>query len=187
MPQIPHIALSVVHRSDDPTTYLWIALALHPLAMSTTSLWIATRRPQEVSSTVGGMESELTLDGTAAIRSHLDLLIEPKERTRHGVWFALCDEQARPIVHAAVDDADPDPPESTCEEVVTPFAMVLGERGEGRLLVAVTRPGNSTIGAVERRWFHAVHAVCRRYGVPVLAVYLVTPRDIVPIQLDDAI
>jgi hypothetical protein len=148
-------------------------------------LWIASRDPQAWTGTVGGMETTPVLVDPEVIRDHLELIIGPDERARHGVWFALCDDEARPIVHAAVDDAEPDPSPPECEAIVTPFATVLAEGGSGTLLVAVTRPGTGTIGDVDRCWFRAVHAVCRRLGVVVLGVYLVTPRDLVAIQLDD--
>jgi hypothetical protein len=132
------------------------------------------------------METELVLVDREAVRQHLNMLIEPKERSRHGIWVVLCDDEAHPIVHVVVGDLEPDASESECEAAVTPFATALSQGGSGSMLVAVTRPGNSTIGAAERRWFHAVHAVCRRFGVTVLAVYLVTSHNTVPIHLDDA-
>jgi hypothetical protein len=134
------------------------------------------------------METSPVLTDPEAVRDHLDLVIDPKERSRHGIWFVLCDDEARPVVHVAVGDMDSDPPDSVsgCEAIVTPFATALSQRDDGSMLVAVTRPGNGSVTDAERRWFHAVHAVCRTFGVTVLAVYLVTPRDMVQIHLDDA-
>jgi len=132
------------------------------------------------------METDPVLLTPAVVRDHLELVIGPEDRARHGVWFVLCDDRAQPIVHAAVDDAEPDPEASQCEAIVTPFATALSEGGDGGMLVALTRPGVARIAEADRRWFHAVHAVCRRLEVTVLAVYLVTPREMVQIQLDDA-
>jgi hypothetical protein len=99
----------------------------------------------------------------------------------------LCDDRAQPVVHAAVDDVDPDAEAAECEAAVTPFATVLSELGDtGGLLAAVARPGPGRIGEADRRRLRAVHGVCRRLGVRVLAVYLVTPRETLPIHLDDA-
>ena len=132
------------------------------------------------------MDIAPVLTDPGVVREHLQLVIGPDERARHGIWFVLCDDEARPVVHVAVDDVPPDPPVAQCEAIVATMASTLVEAGEGSLLVALTRPGSGTISADERRWFHAVHDACRPHGVTVLAVYLVTPRDLVPIHLDDA-
>jgi hypothetical protein len=133
------------------------------------------------------METAPVLLTPDVVREHLDLVIGPEDRARHEVWFVLCDDRAQPVVHAAIEDVDADAEASACETAATPFATVLSEAGEGGgLLVAVTRPGAGRIGETDRRWFRAVHSVCRRLGVRVLAVYLVTPRETFPIHLDDA-
>jgi len=133
------------------------------------------------------METAPVLLTPDVVRTHLDLVIGPEDRARHGIWFVLCDDRAQPVVHAAIDDVDPGAEAVECEAAVTPFATVLSESGNaGGLLAAVARPGPGRIGETDRRWFRAVHGVCRRLGVRVLAVYLVTPRETLPIHLDDA-
>jgi hypothetical protein len=134
------------------------------------------------------MENPPVLDTPDAIRDHLDLIVGPEDRARHGVWFVLCDHHSEPMVHAAIDDVPAETTEGECQAVISPFATVLSEaEPDGAMLVAVARPGPARIRENDRRWFRAVHAVCRRIGVGVLGVYLVTPRETVPIYLDDAL
>ncbi len=127
------------------------------------------------------------LNSHSAVSEHLDLIVSPDERRRHGVFFVLCDEAGYPVTHAAVDDAEPDPTAEDCCRVVQPFATALAQADpSGRLLVAPTRPGSPTIGDVDRRWFHAVHATCGRLDIAVHGVYVVTPRASVQVHLDGA-
>lgn len=99
----------------------------------------------------------------------------------------VLDEAGYPVTHAAVDDADADPTIEDCCRAVEPFATALVQVDpSGRLLAAPTRPGSPTIGDVDRRWFHAVPAICGRLGIAVHGVYVVTPRASVQVHVDDA-
>jgi hypothetical protein len=134
------------------------------------------------------MENPPVLTTPHAIRDHLDLIIGPEDRRRRGVWFVFCDHHAEPMVHAAIDDVPAETAESECEAAISPFATVFSEADPGGgMLLAIARPGPAQIGENDRRWFRAVHAICRRVGIGVLGVYLATPRDTVPIHLDDAL
>lgn len=123
-----------------------------------------------------------------AVREHLELVVSPRERRTHNAFFVLCDDAGRPLVHTCVDGVAADPTDEDCTLTVEPFATALA-RGEpdGRLLAVLTRPGSAPINDVDRRWFHAVHATCRRLGVSVLGVYVVTAYDVVEVHLDDAL
>lgn len=126
------------------------------------------------------------LDSYEAVRDHLDLIVGHEDRCRHNVFFVLCDDAGQPVAHAAVDELPPDPPAEECTLAVEPFATALGQEcPSGRLLVAPTRPGSPAITDVDRRWFDATHATCRRLSVAVHGVYVVTPHDTTQVHLDD--
>lgn len=128
------------------------------------------------------------LIGPAAVRDHLDLIVSPEDRCQRSAFVILCDPTSRPMTHAAVDDLPPDPPAEDCTLLVEPFVTVAAEADPAaQILIGLTRPGAESIGDVDRRWFHGIHAVCGRRGVPVLGVYLLTPHATTEIHLDDTV
>jgi hypothetical protein len=117
------------------------------------------------------------LESPRAIARHIDLILGPAERDRSSVLFALCDDRACPLTHAAVDDIPLDPPPEDCVRYVEPFAKALAGEATGRqgsMLVVLTRPAPRD-DLVECRWYHAVRDVCERFGLRMLGVYLATP------------
>ena len=117
------------------------------------------------------------LESPHAIARHIDLILGPAERDRSSILFALCDERAHPLTHAAVDDIPLDPPPEDCVRCVEPFAKALAGEVTGRqgsMLVVLTRPAPRD-DLVECRWYHAVRDVCERFGLRMLGVYLATP------------
>jgi hypothetical protein len=128
------------------------------------------------------------LDTPKAIREHLEIALDPEDRRRRGVRFVLCDADNRVMVHCPVDDVPEELAAAECAQFVSVFASALAEGDEaGGILVALTRPGSSTVVDVDRRWFRAVHEVCSANGVRVLGVHLLTPREHREIHPDDAI
>jgi hypothetical protein len=118
------------------------------------------------------------LESPRAIARHIDLVLGPAERDRSSILFALCDDRAYPLTHAAVDDLPLDPPPEDCVRCVEPFARALaakanGHGGRGSMLVVLTRPAPRD-DLVECRWYHAVRDVCDRFGLRMLGVYLAT-------------
>lgn len=126
------------------------------------------------------------LDSPKAIWDHLEVLINQDERRRRTVWIFVCDQENRGLVVSPIDDLPMEPTPEDCREVVSLFAEVLGAASEnGALLVAITRPGPSSVIESDRHWHHAVHEVCAETGVRVLGIHLMTPTTHRAIALDD--
>lgn len=128
------------------------------------------------------------LDTPEAIREHLEIALDPRDRAQRGVRFVLCDADNRVMVHCPVDDLPEDLEPEDCAHFVSVFASALAEGDEaGGILVAITRPGSATVTDTDRHWFRATHEVCSQTGVRVLGVHLLTPDDHREIHPDDAI
>lgn len=128
------------------------------------------------------------LDSPEAIDAHLTASVEPWERGNYGVRFVLCDADNQVRVHCPVDHLPPQPDPADCAHAISVFATALAERdGDGAMLVVLTRPGSSAVSDPDRIWFHAAHQVCRRIGVRLIGVHLMTPADQRRILLDDAL
>jgi len=63
---------------------------------------------------------------------------------------------------------------------------VLAGSGGCALLIALTRPGPTTLVAADRRWFQVAHLWCAEHEVRLLGVHVVTPRGQRELVLDDA-
>jgi hypothetical protein len=128
------------------------------------------------------------LDTPEAIREHLEIALDPEDRSSNGVRFVLCDADNRVMVHCPVDDVPAELDADACAKFVSVFASALAEGDEaGGILVALTRPGSAAVSENDRRWFRATHEVCTANGVRVLGVHLLTPREHREIHPDDAI
>lgn len=102
--------------------------------------------------------------------------------------MVLCDSDNRVMVHCPIDDVPEELSDEECAHFISVFASALAEGDEaGGLLVALTRPGASTVNELDRRWFRATHDVCADIGVRVLGVYLLTPQTHREIHPDDAL
>jgi hypothetical protein len=127
------------------------------------------------------------LDSPEAIREHLEIALDPDDRSQRGVRFVLCDADNRVMVHCPVDDVPDNLDPDDCATFVSVFASALAEGDEaGGILVALTRPGSATVTDCDRQWFRATHEVCAHNGVRVLGVHLLTPQEHREIHPDDA-
>lgn len=127
------------------------------------------------------------LDSPEAIREHLEIALDPRDRSQRGVRFVLCDSDNRVMVHCPVEDVPDNLDPDDCAIFVSVFASALAEGDEaGGILVALTRPGAATVTDCDRQWFRATHEVCAHTGVRVLGVHLLTPREHREIYPDDA-
>jgi hypothetical protein len=128
------------------------------------------------------------LDTPEAIREHLEIALDPADRSQRGVRFVLCDADNRVMVHCPVDDLPEELEPDDCAHFVSVFASALVEGDDaGGILVALTRPGSAVVNAIDRLWFRATHEVCTANGVRVLGVHLLTPDEHREIHPDDAI
>lgn len=57
----------------------------------------------------------------------------------------------------------------------------------GSAVVALTRPGEGSINADDRRWFHALYDAARQRGTPVRMLCLATRSSVRQLTLDDAL
>jgi hypothetical protein len=112
------------------------------------------------------------------IRDHLEFVIDRIERQRWAVWFVLCDERDRVLVHCPLEEVPADCDLEDCVRAVWMFAnMVRHLADSGAMLVVVTRPGAAEVCAQDRQWFRVAHEQCRRLGVRLLGVHLLTPDE----------
>lgn len=128
------------------------------------------------------------LDSLEAIDAHLAASVQPWERGTYGVRFVLCGADNQVRVHCPIDHLPPRPDPADCAYAISIFATALAEKEEhGAMLVVLTRPGSSAVSDSDRVWFHAAYQVCRRFGVRVIGVHLMTPTHQRRILLDDAL
>lgn len=134
------------------------------------------------------MSGPTVLDSPEAITAHLAETIEEWERGRRGVRFVLCDARNEVRVHCPVDDLPARSEPAECVRAVSVFVSALADsEHDGALLLALTRPGASTIDEPDRIWFHAARKVCAQAGIRLLGVHLITPTHQREIVLDDAL
>lgn len=130
--------------------------------------------------------TRLTLSSAAAVADALDLLVPPADRRRSTAWVLLCDDHDELVVPCVVDELPEQPPADECAALLAPFAAALGAGSGAGLLLALTRRGQAAVTDLERRWFHAAHAVCVARAVRLLGVHLLTPEGAREVHLDDA-
>jgi hypothetical protein len=116
-------------------------------------------------------------------------MIGPVERRRWSVWFMLCALDLRKVLmHIPVDAVPADPTKAECAHAARLFVdLIVHLDIEAGLLVAITRPGTSTVAASDRLWYRAARQACIDGGVPLLGVHLVTPSGQREIMLDDVL
>jgi hypothetical protein len=121
---------------------------------------------------------------------HLYNLVTPSAYDQHTLLAVTADGDSRPVHHIEVVDCSPEPSTSECATVLDNLlAAVTGPHGAAPagLVLAVTRPGDSTVQPVDRVWFRAFHRVCHVRGTTPLGFYLVGPYGARPVQIDDAV
>jgi hypothetical protein len=127
------------------------------------------------------------LRSSAAIARYLRRDVEPDGIASQGALFVLCDNRNLVLAHCHVDEIPPDLDCGERDRMVSLFAHLLAEGGDGALVLALTRPGWVQLTAADICWFWAARRACAMHEVRLLGVYLVTPRGHREVVLDDAL
>jgi hypothetical protein len=123
-----------------------------------------------------------------AVRQHLELTLDPTDRSRRTVRFVLCGPDDGVLMHCPVEEVPANQSYDECRQAVSTFAEALVHvEPDGGLLLALTRPGTASVGSGDRQWFRAAHDVCTTAGVRLLGVYLATRLELREIVLDDVL
>ena len=123
---------------------------------------------------------ELPLTDPTLAADVVDLYVTEGDR-RSGVFSALlCDEKSRFIASIQLDlpDYADDPPTDTCEEVLDPVIPALQLRPDGALLLALGRPGPTTLLPLDHEWAKAATHLCHLADIRLLAFCIATPGQV---------
>ncbi|MDQ3485129.1 MAG: hypothetical protein M3445_06925 [Actinomycetota bacterium] len=128
------------------------------------------------------------LDDTAQAREHLALVCNPRHFASHTFLLILCDVRAEPLLHVEVVDCDPDAGPTDCSTVLGNllFDSCGATTGVHGVALALTRPGDEGVQAIDRTWFRAFHRTCHARRLRPLGVYVVGVHGARPVQIDDA-
>lgn len=105
----------------------------------------------------------------------LDLLVSGRDRDQGAIIFLLCDPADRLIQPCAVGELDDSQEAWTHREIIEPFAQALENlEPEGSILVAIAHARGLAITDDVRAWHQGAIDACRRSGVRLLGVHVVT-------------
>lgn len=116
----------------------------------------------------------------ADVLSRVELLIDPIDRLRHGLWLFFLDRddtQARVVVpvDGVPDDPDPDEVGKLCWIIAE---VLRNTEPDGSAIVALTRPGPAVIGETERRWHERLKDGAILHGARIRLMCLATPDGV---------
>jgi hypothetical protein len=123
------------------------------------------------------------LDGDQLIEDVLDLFISMRDRYAGTLLVLLCDKQRRLVQSVLVEEIQFFPPPDM-EGMFGNLVRAVEEVGEDLgVLVALARPGSLRVRPSDDAWARIVTRGCAG-RLPLLGMYLVTPRGSVPIRAD---
>jgi hypothetical protein len=124
-----------------------------------------------------------------SVAEQIDLVIPRARRRRHGVWFFIRDEERGFFANFFVEDVAERPTAAECGHVTGLFAEAVARMGAvgASLIMVLTRPGPTSVGAREGPWFRAAHQACARHGVRLAGVFLAGPAEAKEVFLDDVL
>lgn len=128
------------------------------------------------------------LDEAEQAKEHVAIVCNPRHFASHTFVLILCDARAEPLLHVEVVDCDPDAGPTECSTVLDnllfeSFPATTDVRG---VVLALTRPGDEGVQAIDRTWFRAFHRTCHARRLRPLGVYVVGTHGARPVQIDDA-
>lgn len=127
------------------------------------------------------------LRSQADVQEMWSTLMRPLGWRRPALWFALVDEDDRPLpVLNEVDELPPDLDEEMVAHLAVVLRAVLDEFAPtGRVALLYCRPGRGGLRPEDHRIAAALYAGCRAGGVPLEVVHLATDDLVRPLPLDE--
>ena len=105
----------------------------------------------------------------------LDLLVSGRDRDQGAIQVLLCDPADRLVQPCAVGELD-DPAAGYSQlQIIEPFARTWRDlEPDGSILVAIARSRGLAVTDNDRGWHQAAIDTCRRFGLRLLGVHIVT-------------
>ena len=119
----------------------------------------------------------------------VDRLLDRTSRYRRSLWllFLSGDGVQLPAV-IPIDDTPDHPDQELVGNLCGVIIDVLDDAAPGgSAVVALTRPGDKTIGDTDRSWSHALHEAARERGAPIRMLCLATQGGVRQLTPDDAV
>jgi hypothetical protein len=119
----------------------------------------------------------------------VDCLLDHASRSRRSLWLLFLSGEGVQLPAVIPIDDVPDRPEP---QLVSNLCGVISDVLDdvapgGSAVVALTRPGEETVTADDRRWFHALYDAASQRGTPVRMLCLATRFSVRQLTLDDAL
>jgi hypothetical protein len=134
-----------------------------------------------------GIDLAAPLSTDQDIIHRVDHLLDQDSRRHRSLWLLfLSGEGVQLPVFVPIDDV-PVPPDSLlARNLCGVIADVLGDvAAAGSAVVTLTRPGDETVDACDREWFHTLHAAARERGAAVRLICLATEAGTRKFTLED--
>ena len=120
------------------------------------------------------------LSTEADILSRVGQIISIDDRRQRGLWVFFLDRNdiQMPVV-VPIDDVPAHPDLPLVGNVCWIVSRVLAEHEpEGSAVIALSRPGTSDIGEVDRYWYRSLRAGAREHGTAIRMLCLATPDGV---------
>ena len=102
------------------------------------------------------------------------------------LWLLFLAPDDRPTdVLMQIDDVPDSPVETETDALLRLCDEVRREHDLGRVAVLLSRPGEGTVRASDRRWGRALLEAARRADVPLAPLHLATDDAVLPLTGDD--
>jgi len=152
---------------------------------STVDISKSTRGDRHGGVTIRRMTSEAFVRDVIA--EHVERVVTREQRSRHSVWFVVCDRSPTDyVVHLPVDEIPPNATEEECRFIAGFFADTVAQLDvETGMAVVLTRPGAPVVAEPDRRWYRAIRDSCVKHDVRLLGVHLLTPGGSRELFFDD--
>ena len=113
-------------------------------------------------------------------------MMGPLGFSRRRLWLLFLAPDDRPTeLLMQIDDVPDQPRPGETDALLRLCREVLTEHGLCRVAVLLSRPGEGTVRASDRRWGRALLDSGRRLDVPLAPVHLATDDAVVPLTADD--
>jgi hypothetical protein len=121
------------------------------------------------------------------IAEHVERVVTRDHRSRHSVWFIVCDRSPTDyVVHLPVDEIPPNATDEECRFIAGFFADTVAQLDvQTGMAVVLTRPGGPVVAEADRRWYRAIRDSCAEHDLRLLGVHLLTPGGSRELFFDD--
>lgn len=135
-----------------------------------------------------GIDLAAPLSTDQDIIRRVDHLLDQDSRRHRSLWLLfLSGEGVQLPVVVPIDDVPARPDSLLARNLCGVIADVLGDvAAAGSAVVTLTRPGDETVDASDREWFHTLHMAARERGAAVRLICLATQAGTRQFTLEDA-